>query len=397
MTRTRFSQFFILIIIALLVAGCGAAATESAYPTETPTLASTPTLMPTPTLSASARLALQIDSSLQALVGQGKFTGSVLVAKDGQVLLSQGYGMADVELDVPNTPQTKFRLGSITKQFTAMAILLLQQQDKLNLQDAICQYITDCPRSWHPITIQQLLTHTSGIHDFSALPGFAEFKLHPATPLQIIEQFRNLPLDFTPGKTFSYSNSGYILLGYIIEKVSGQAYADYLQQAIFQPLQMANTGYDSNRMIIQDRAQGYATSPIANDNVPLTHATYIDMSVPYSAGGLYSTVGDLYLWDQALYSETLLPRSVRDEMFTAIAQTGSCYADCSTTGYGYGWFIGNQFNQPWVWHSGGIDGFSSEIDRYPAAQVTIILLSNNQDIYVHAIASTIARMIFLGD
>jgi CubicO group peptidase (beta-lactamase class C family) len=307
--------------------------------------------------------------------------GSILVARDGKVLLSKGYGMANLELDVPNTPQTKFRLASVTKQFTAMAILLLQQQGKLNVQDPICKYIQDCPEAWQPITIHHLLTHTSGIHEYLTTADFEDFGKKSVSPIQIIDRFLHLPLDFVPGKSWSYSNSGYILLGYIIEKVSGQPYAIFLKKNIFGPLQMADTDYDNNRMVTKNRAAGYS-SQYAN-------AVYLDMSVPYAAGGLFSTVEDLFLWDQALYTDKLVPASLLGEVFAPKATIPD-----SDLSYGYGWFVGMQFSRQWVSHSGGINGFCSVINRYPEDKVSVIILSNREDAAVADITLGIARMIF---
>jgi len=378
MTQTRLSFFYVTLIITLMVSGCVS---------QTP-VSPSPTVPVIPTLSAEAQLVSQIDKGVTSLVEQDRFSGSVLVARDGKVLLSKGYGMANIELGVPNTPQTKFRLASITKQFTAMAILQLQQQGKLNVQDPICQHIQDCPEAWQPITIQHLLTHTSGIHDYTGDADSLTARKQTFTPAKIIALFYDLPLDFTPGTTFSYSNSGYIVLGQIIEQVSGESYATFLQENIFGPLQMLNTGYDNNRTVIMDRASGY-TSSTAN-------ADYVDMSYPYAAGGLYSTVEDLFKWDQALYTDKLILKPLRDEMFTPIVPIPKCIQSCYDIGYGYGWIIANRFDQPLVWHNGSIEGFSTEIDRYPEANVTIIILSNRQNINVSSISSTISQLIFAG-
>jgi CubicO group peptidase (beta-lactamase class C family) len=254
-----------------------------------------------------------------------------------------------------------------------MAILMLQQEGKLNVQDKICQYVYDCPEAWQPITIHHLLTHTSGIYNFTNASEYIEYKKQFASPSNIIDRLRNLPLDFTPGEKHSYSNSGYILLGYIIEKASSYPYALYLQVKIFEPLGMINTGYDNNRLVIKDRAQGYSNST--------TNADYIDMSVPYAAGGLYSTVEDLSLWDQALYTEKLVPQSLLEDMFTPFAPIPG-----STDSYGYGWMISNAFNQQLIFHTGGIEGFVTIIDRYPESKVVIIILGNRETTNVNAIS-----------
>ncbi len=376
--RNEILKIPILLFIVLLAAGCA----SPALPCTTPEPVY-PANAIIPTLSAEGQLAAQIDAALTGIAGKDLFSGAVLVAKDGRMLLSKGYGMANLELGVPNTPQTKFRLGSLTKQFTAMAILLLQQQGKLNVKDPICNYIQDCPAAWQPVSLRHLLTMSSGIHDFTSVPDYAELKKQTLSPAQLIDLFRALPLDFTAGEGFTYSNSNYILLGSIIEKASGLSYAHFLHENIFAPLQMSDTDYDDNRSVIRQRAAGYSSATITAD--------YIDMSVPYAAGGLYSTVEDLFRWDQALYTDKLIPQSLRDEMFAPSVQVQHSYMS-----YGYGWLIGKQFDLPWIFHSGGIDCFVTEIHRFGDNQGTIILLSNRETTDLGSITEIIAEMIFEG-
>jgi CubicO group peptidase (beta-lactamase class C family) len=228
----------------------------------------------------------KMDTFLNGLVEHRLFSGSVLVAHDGDVLLTKGYGLADREHEVPNTPHTKFRIGSITKQFTAMAILLLQAQGKLSVEDRVCQHVEECPDAWQEMTIHQLLTHTSGIPNFTDSPDYHTTRTEYSTPAQTIARFADQPLDFPPGEEWSYSNSGYIVLGSIIQQASGDPYQTFLQKNVFEPLQLADTGYDDESVILKHRADGYKNT--------LSHADYIDMSIPYAAGGLYSTVEDLY-------------------------------------------------------------------------------------------------------
>ena len=388
MTTAKFSPLLAILIITLLVTGC-----MSSTPTPQTIEPTTQTIIPTPTQTAETQLAIEIDDFLTTLAGQERLSGSILVAMDGKVLISKGYSMANLELDVPNTPQTKFQLASITKQFTAMAILQLQQQGKLNLDDPICQYISDCPEAWQPITIHHLLTHTSGISEYIGLLGFEDFKRQSVNPDEIIALFRDLPLDFTPGEKLSYSNSGYVVLGYIIERASSEAYAIFLLKNIFVPLQMVNTGYDNSDVVIKNRADGYLGAT--------ANADYIDPTVAYAAGGLYSTVEDLFLWDQALYTDKLISQTLRDQMFTPftlIPPNSNLYAavpaDVTDASYGYGWFVGKQFNHQWISHRGTIEGFRTVINRYPDDKVVIIVLSNRQSTSVEEIASEIAHMIF---
>lgn len=386
-----------ILLVVSLASGCAAPATASASPTATrlaaptaadiplpsPTPAALDTSLPRPTPGADAQIAARLASALNDLAQKGSLSGAILVARDGQVIFSQGYGMANVDLKIPNTPATRFHIGSETKIFTAFAILLLQQQKKLTVQDPICKYIEECPAAWQEITIHQLLVHTSGIPEFNNTPGIQEFILHPATPLQLIARFRDLPLDFKAGERYAFSNSGYMLLGYIIEKVSGQPYAAFLQQNIFDPLQMKNSGYDGDQQTGPEHALGYknATTP----------ANFVDKSIGYAATGLYSTVGDLLIWDQSLYTEKLLPAALRDEIFTPFVQVPS--SDVSS---GYGWYIGKQFDQAWMYTSAAGAGFINEINRFPDSKVTIIISTNRQDTDLKGLNALIGPIVFGG-
>jgi len=317
-------------------------------------------------------IATRIDEYLSILVEEGEFSGSVLFADDGEVLLSKGYGMANIEHGVPNTPHTKFRIGSITKQFTAMAIMMLQERGWLNVQDSICIYVPDCPRAWEAITIHHLLTHTSGIPNFTDFPDIWDFWRLPRTVGEIITLFKDRPLRFTPGVRFEYSNSGYVLLGFIIEVVTGESYEDFLEHNIFEPLGMSNSGYDHSRTILMDRAAGYA-----RENNTLLNAIHIEMDTPHAAGALYSTVEDLFMWDQALYSTDLVSQSTLDAIFAPHVSLSNVpgFGDVWDY-YGYGWAIGERFNRKSLDHGGSISGFQAHINRFPEEKVCIIVLSN---------------------
>ena len=246
---------------------------------------------------------------------RSRFMGSVLVAQDGKVLLDKGYGFANLEWDVPNTPTTKFRLGSITKQFTAASILLLEERGKLKVEDPVKKYMPNAPAAWDKITIFHLLTHTSGIPSFT---GFSDYESHEAqamTPGKLVEWFRDKPLEFEPGTKWNYSNSGYVLLGYLIEKISGQSYSDFVQQNIFTPLGMKDSGYDSNSAIIAHRAAGYAPGKSGPVN-----AGFVHMSIPFSAGALYSTTEDLLRWEQGLFGGKVLKPESLAKMTTPFKQ-----------------------------------------------------------------------------
>jgi len=315
--------------------------------------------------SQSVPIEKAVDEFITPYVDARTFSGSVLIAEGENVLISKGYGMANLEHDVPNTPQTKFRLGSITKQFTAMAILMLQEQGQLNVQDPVCDYISDCPETWQPITIHQLLTHSSGIPNHTDFPDFEEIKALGSTVSSTINTFRDKPLGFAPGTAFGYSNSGYMLLGHIIEQSAGNpSYEAYVSENVFQPLNMMNSGYDQNSLVLSNRASGY----VRIDPNTIGNADHLEMSVPHAAGALYSTVEDLYLWDRALYNESLVSQSSLNMMFMP-----------DKGGYGYGWFISKMLDRKVTEHNGGINGFATNIARFVDDDVVIIVLSNIED------------------
>ncbi|MFX0203858.1 MAG: serine hydrolase domain-containing protein [Candidatus Hodarchaeota archaeon] len=317
-----------------------------------------------------------IDALVKENYQKGVYDGSVLVARDGQVILSQGYGFADREKKIPNTPQTKFRIASITKQFTAMAILLLQQQGKLNVEDNICNYITTCPEIFKPVKIRHLLSHSSGI------PGNTNYSF-PGD--QMVRQ--GATLYFQPGEQFVYQDVGYNLAGRIIETVSGQSYASFLKQNIFEPLGMSNSGVDDMKQT--DLAKGYsdAQSDIAKSPV----------WGMFAEGAVYSTVEDLYRWDQALYTDKLLPQSSLKVMFTAQAAVpdGKYYGFDGSTGwsYGFGWFIAPK-ELGYVIHGGIYPGYRAEIRRYIDDKTVIILLTNQEAVALHDTAEAIAAKLF---
>lgn len=329
--------------------------------------------------SAGAQdLASKIDEYLKAQVKVNRFGGAILVARDGKVLASKGYGMANVEHDIPNTPETKFRLGSITKQFTAAAILLLEERGTLSVQDQVCKYVPECPDAWREITIHHLLTHTSGIPNFTSFPDYLKTMMQPSPAASTVERFKGKPLDFKPGERMSYSNSGYVLLGYIIERITGKSYDAFIRENIFEPLKMTNTGYDVSSQILKHRAAGYARR---GDG--LTNAAYLDMTIPHAAGALYSTVEDLYLWDQALYTEKLLSKPSLDKMFTPFKNN-----------YAYGWTVTTQFNRKMIGHGGGINGFVTFISRYPDDKTFVVVLSNVEGAPASRIARDLAAIVF---
>ncbi len=319
----------------------------------------------------------KVDEYINAQIKLGRFSGSVLIAKDGEILISKGYGMANHELDVSNTPQTKFRIGSVTKQFTSMLIMILQERGELDVNDPISTFIPDYPNG-DIITIHHLLTHTSGILELLDIDGFEDIKRDPSTPGKTIELFKNEPLIFEPGTQHKYSNSNYVLLSNIIELITGKSYEDFVMENIFIPLEMNDTGIDSHSKVIKNRADGYFPAGEGIVNSP-----YLDMSIPTGGGGLYSTVEDMYKWDRALYTEILVTQKTLEKIFTAYAEN-----------YCYGWKEAEEFGHKCYRHGGGIEGFVAEIDRYTLDDVCIIVLSNFINAPVREIAKDLAAMLF---
>jgi CubicO group peptidase (beta-lactamase class C family) len=316
------------------------------------------------------------------------FSGAVLIARDGRVLLSRGYGMADLDHDVPNAPTTKFRIGSVTKQFTAMAVMLLQEQGRLSVHDPVCKYVPACPAEWQRITIHHLLSHTSGIPSFTDFPDNDDYERRHMTLLATMDRFKNKPLEFKPGEKFNYSDSNYLVLAYVIEKASGQSYESFLKEKIYQPLGMSNSGYDHPQMILKQRAIGY----LRQGDVVINNSHYFVMDTPCGGGSQYSTVEDLYRWDQSLNTEKIVSRRSLDAMFTP--HTPESYQWHGYFKYGYGWMLGELFHRKIIWHDGGINGFVSYIGRYPDEKLTIILLSNREDAFVRRASMDLAAIAF---
>jgi len=361
-----------VLLVSFILASCAPAA--KVVPTETVMPLSTFTLVPPTSTSTPSTPEARIDKYMQ--LSHSSFSGVIFVAQKGKVLISQGYGLADRELDVANTTQTKFAIGSMTKAFTAMGIMILQERGQLSVHDPICNYIADCPTAWKSITLHHLLTHTSGIHNFTDLyPELKdevnicrEYKLE-----EVIAYFKDLPLDFAPGSQWSYSNSGYFLLGVVIEKISGESYETFIQKNILQPLGMSESGYDRSSTIVKNRASGYS---IERPYYEIVNAPCYDVSLKFAHGGLYSTVMDLYKWDQALYTDQLVSKETMNTIFTSTVPIPSGREFPDGAVYGYGWGISNYLGHRVVEHGGGVYGFVTYLGRYPDDQVTIIVLSN---------------------
>ncbi len=297
----------------------------------------------------------------------GLFNGTVLVANESGILLKKGYGSANLEWNVPHTPDTKFRIASITKSFTATVILQLAAEGKLQLDDPLTKHLPDYRKdTGDRVTITHLLNHTSGIPSYTAQADIMKDANGPGGVAAFVKRACSGDLQFEPGTKFAYNNSGYYLLGAIIEKLTGQTYAEAVQARILGPLGMKDSGYDVGTTVLPKRASGYATKPGG-----ISNADYLNMEVPYAAGALYSTVEDLYRWDRAFYGDTLIPAALKQKMLTPGLEH-----------YGFGWVIApmkmhdGKTMAPSVFHSGGINGFSSLLVRVPESKETVILLDN---------------------
>jgi CubicO group peptidase (beta-lactamase class C family) len=328
------------------------------------------------TTAGFAQDTARMEQVVQSYVSAGTFMGTVLVARDGAIVHNKAYGMANIEWDVPNTPATKFRLGSVTKQFTAAAILLLEERGKLKVDDRIKTYLPDIPMSWERITIYNLLTHTAGIPNFTSLAEYGTAKLSSTTPDRTLATLRDRTLDFGPGEKMSYSNSGYLALGSIIEKVSGQSYEKFVVDNLFTPVGMTDSGYDSNTAIIKRRASGYVRAPSGYAN-----ATYIHMSIPHAAGALYSTTGDLLKWQQALFGGKVVSKASLDRMITPFKND---YALGVTSALDKGRRV--------IAHGGGIDGFNTYLSYYPESKTVVVALSNVAGPAPGAVAAQLAAI-----
>jgi CubicO group peptidase (beta-lactamase class C family) len=306
------------------------------------------------------------------------WAGAALVMRGDEVLLSTGVGAAHRELGVANTPETVFRIGSVTKQFTAAAILLLAERGKLAVTDPVCKYVSDCPEAWQPITIHHLLTHTAGLPNFTSFPDYLPTMAQPSPPEKTLERFRGRPLNFAPGERFEYSNSGYVLLGYILEKAAGEPYAKFLRENLLAPAGLVATDYDDTATLVPHRAAGYARSDEGFVNAP-----YMDMTIPHAAGALYSTVGDLCRWTRAVHDGQLLSEESRAALFRP-----------AHNNYAYGWFVAPRFDRTEHAHGGGINGFSAGLSYYPEEEVCIAVLSNVQQAVAGPVARDLAALLF---
>jgi CubicO group peptidase (beta-lactamase class C family) len=320
----------------------------------------------------------RVDSLAAAAMVSGQLPGlQIGVARGGKVILARGYGLADIENGVPATSRTVYRIGSVTKQFTAAAIMQLVDEGRISLDDEITRFLPDFPTQGHRVTVHHLLTHTSGIKSYTSLPAWQKGMSLDMSHDELVGIFKNEPFDFAPGEQWRYNNSGYYLLGMIVEKASGQAFDDYLDEHIFRPNGMSGSSYCHERTIIPNRAEGYEhqDGKLVNDGA-------ISMNTPGGAGALCSTVTDLIRWTQALsagrvvspasYRKMITPASFGDGG-TAIGRPGSAGGE---TGYGYGLMISKLDGHRRIAHGGGINGFRTTLAHYPDDELVVTVLIN---------------------
>ena len=339
-------------------------------------------------LAAAQDVAAKADAYLSEWAKQGRFSGTVLVAKGDKILLRKGYGMANYELGVPNTPETVFRIGSITKSFTALSILQLEERGLLKVSDPVVKYIPEIPQAWSAITIHQLLCHKSGMPEFIDAKAYGELdnSLHVENAIQ---EYADKPLVNQPGETLRYSNSGYILLGRVIEKVSGQTYEDYLQANILRPAGMTNTAFDHTTPLVLHRANGYKF-----DGETVINTKPEDPAGAGAAGALRSTVDDLYKLDRALKSDKLFSAAVKTKAWTPYGHWSAPPPFPLEAEYGYGWMIGDKFGHKYVGHGGWVGGFVSKFERYPDDDAAVIVLGNFETLNTDAVAQDVTAILF---
>lgn len=323
--------------------------------------------------SDNAEISEKVDAYVAAEMRTEKIPGLALaVVRDGKIIKSRGYGLANIELDVPVKPETIFQTGSVGKQFTATAVMMLVEDGKIHLDDPIRKYLPSSPATWDKITVRNFLTHTSGIPDYESDSlkkkdaAFINLR-NDYTEDELFKKFRGLPLDFPPGSKWSYSNSGYVILGILIHKVTGQFYGDVLQERIFRPLGMTSTRIISEADIIPNRAFGYRLV-----NGEIKNQEWVSPSLNTTAdGALYTNIADMTKWDGSLYTERLLKKGSLDQMWTAVRLN-----DGKTAGYGFGWDVTSVNGHRLIEHGGAWQGFTTQISRYVDDKFTVIVLTN---------------------
>jgi D-alanyl-D-alanine carboxypeptidase len=326
-----------------------------------------------------------LDDCVARQMQQLRLPGLALtVVRDGKVATLRTYGKASLELDAPVTRDTVFELGSLTKQFTAAAVMMLVEEGRLRLDDPITSHLPDVPETWRAITVRHLLTHSSGLQEYLSIPGLPD-QAHALGHREMTRLFATrITQEFPPGQTWAYSNTGYLLLGDVIERVSGRSYWEFLRTRVFTPLGMHATRSSEPRMVIPDRGAGYGWSNGAFENRPALSEN------AYSAGAIVSTVADMANWAVALETDTVLSKASRDQLWTPLTVASGPTAPFS---YGFGWVVDQERGRRAVLHSGGTPGFSSAIRHYPGEGLTVIVLANHGDRIVDQIPLEIAGIV----
>ncbi len=317
--------------------------------------------------AADEALAAKIDAVMSAVYKPDQPGAAVIVRRNGQTLFRKGYGLANLELGVPVAPDMVFRLGSITKQFTSVAVLLLAQEGKIGLQDEITKFLPDYPTQGRKITIEHLLTHTSGIRSYTDMAEWLPLWRKDFTVKELIDLFKDQPMSFEPGRSWAYNNSAYVLLGAVIEKASGLTYERFVEERLFKPLGMTSSCYDSPDRIIPRRVAGYQAGAQGFVNAP-----YLSMTQPYAAGSLASTVDDLAAWNDAVFGGKVVGKDWLDKAWTPYK-----LANGESSGYGYGWFIADFAGHRSIEHGGGINGFTTYEMTFPEDGLFIAILTNS--------------------
>lgn len=320
----------------------------------------------------------KMDTLLTAYAKENKFNGAVLVAQKGKIIYEKGYGYKNAEQKLPVDVQTVFQVGSITKQFTSAIIMQLQQEGRLSVEDKLNKYFTGFVNG-DKITIEHLLTHTSGIYNYTNDAGWTKVdQTKSRSQTEMLELFKKYPADFEPGSNFNYSNSGYSILGYIIEKITKKPYEQVVRERILQPLQMTNSGFDFTHLNSKEKAKGYFSTP----DHKLTSAPIVDSTIAYAAGSLYSTTNDLYKWERAIYTNKILSPESWKAVFTPYKRK-----------YGYGWTIDSTHGRLTTAHSGGIDGFTSYLLRFPQEELVVIMMDNTMGTNLTKISRSLAAIV----
>jgi len=317
------------------------------------------------TKSYAQNLESTVDSLLQEKYATNTPGATFLISKNGNIIYEKAFGLANLELNVPMNTESVFEIGSMTKQFTAVSILMLMEDDKLNLDDEITKFIPDYPTNGNKITIHHLLTHTSGIKSYTSLKKLNAISKQDLTPLELIDFFKNEPIDFVPGDKFKYNNSGYVILGYIIEKVSGQSYANFVEEQIFKKLNMTASQYASNSKVIKNRASGY------QDDEGYVNTREISFTLTYSSGSLMSNLSDMFKWQEAIKSNLLISKKTTKKAFTNYTLNNGDHIN-----YGYGWKIKTISNIQSFEHGGAIWGFKSMGVYLPDLDIYVVGLTN---------------------